>query len=151
MLNIVRYNFKSNNGLNTACLWLLAGVVNDAVQLCVNRRRRARINKLKLIHVVENNDNNNYFSRRSNSVREYFILEHSIPQILPWKAICLINLRSSESFDDEQELSFVRIIVIEETGAESKYSVDTDVNEKRCKKYIHVNIRFNCLEIAKGN
>lgn len=40
------------------------------------------------------------------------------------KSICYIILRSSESFDDEQELSFVRTIVIEETGAEFQHSVD---------------------------
>lgn len=64
--------------------------------------------------------------------------------------ICYIILRSSESFDDEQELSFVRTIVIEETGAEFQHSVDIMLIRKYVKS-MYPNIRFNCLKISKEN
>lgn len=66
------------------------------------------------------------------------------------ESIYYIILRSSESFDDEQELSFVRTIVIEETGAEFQHSVDIMLIRKDVKSII-LNIRFNCLKISKGN
>lgn len=56
-------------------------------------------------------------------------------------------IHSSESLNDKQGFSFVRIIEIEE---KSKHPVNINVNEKRCKNYSYEYL-FYLFGDFKGN
>lgn len=61
LLKNVKYKFKASNGFNTACLWLVAGVVNDAVHVCKQTQTGAD-QQVKIDTCIVKNNDNDYFS-----------------------------------------------------------------------------------------